>query len=88
MVRIKDIPKVDRPREKFLKKGMQVYLEGKLRNRSWEDKEGNKKYRTEIVGDNFMLLGKKEDNSSGASSANQDGGDPIPSNDPTDDLPF
>src|SRR5574344_1051868 len=35
--------------EKFLKKGMQVFIEGKLRNRQWEDKEGNKKHSVEIV---------------------------------------
>ena len=46
--------------EKFLKKGMQIYLEGKIRTRSWNDKEGNKHYTTEIIGDNFTMLGKRE----------------------------
>ena len=35
--------------EKYLKKGMQIYVEGKLRTRSWEDKEGHKRYTTEVV---------------------------------------
>jgi single-strand DNA-binding protein len=47
--------------EKFLKKGATVYLEGKIRSRSWEDKEGNKKYITEIVGDNLTMIHKKDD---------------------------
>src|SRR6478735_450377 len=43
--------------EKYLKKGSQLYVEGKLRTRSYEDKEGNKKYVTEILGENFNFLG-------------------------------
>lgn len=73
--------------EKLLKKGAQVYIEGKIRTRSWQDKEGNKRYTTEIVGDNLTLLGKKEDNNAGSSSAGQEI-DPVASNDSTDDLPF
>lgn len=76
--------------EKLLKKGMQVYVEGKLRTRSWQDKEGNKRYTTEIVGDSLTLLGKKEDtnNSNMASSSPGQDSDSITANDPTDDLPF
>ena len=44
---------------KFLKKGSQVYVEGKLKTKSWEDKDGNKKFATEIVGDNLVMLDKK-----------------------------
>ncbi len=44
---------------KFLKKGSLVYVEGKLRTRSWEDKDGNKKFATEIVGENLVMLEKK-----------------------------
>ncbi|MFM2019038.1 MAG: hypothetical protein RL007_2694, partial [Bacteroidota bacterium] len=36
--------------EKYLRKGQQVYIEGKIRSRNWEDKEGNKRYTTEIFG--------------------------------------
>ena len=78
--------------EKFLKKGSQIYLEGKIRTRSWEDQTGNKKYTTEIVADTFNMLSKRDD------SAQQQ---PLPSNqrpnttaqnsppvDEADDLPF
>ncbi len=51
--------------EKFLHKGKQVFIEGKLRTRSWEDKDGNKKYATEIVADNITLLGRREDDENG-----------------------
>lgn len=47
--------------EQFLRKGMQIYLEGKIRTRSWED-NGTKKYITEIVADNFQMLGSRADN--------------------------
>ena len=46
---------------KFLQKGKLVYIEGKLRTRSFEDKEGVKKYTTEIVAENFTMLGRKSD---------------------------
>jgi single-strand DNA-binding protein len=46
---------------KFLQKGKLVYIEGKLRTRSFEDKEGIKKYTTEVVAENFTLLGRKTD---------------------------
>jgi single-strand DNA-binding protein len=47
--------------EKFVKKGSQLFIEGKIRTRSYDDREGNKKYITEIIGDNMQLLGKKGD---------------------------
>ncbi len=50
--------------ERILKKGSNVFIEGKLRTRSWEDKEGNKRYTTEIVVENFQLLDKKDPSSS------------------------
>ena len=46
--------------EQYLKKGSLIFLEGKIRSRSWDDKDGNKKYMTEIVADNFTMLDKKE----------------------------
>jgi single-strand DNA-binding protein len=69
--------------EKYLKKGMTIYIEGKLRTRSWDDKEGHKRYTTEIVGDTFTILSKKETNSS---SGNDDAGHGGPKT--GDDLPF
>jgi single-strand DNA-binding protein len=50
--------------EKYLKKGAQVYIEGKLRTRQWQDKDGNNRYSTEIVGDSLQMLGRKDNNSS------------------------
>lgn len=46
--------------EKLLKKGMQVYIEGKLQTRQWTDKEGHKRNVTEIVGEQFTLLQRRE----------------------------
>ena len=48
--------------EKYLRKGMQIYVEGKIRSRSWEDQNGQKRYTTEIVADVVRLLGRKADN--------------------------
>ena len=47
--------------ERFVKKGTQLYVEGRLRTRSWDDQTGNKRYTTEILVDNLQLLGKKAD---------------------------
>ena len=47
--------------EKFVKKGTQVYIEGRIRTRSWTDQTGNKRYTTEIVADSLQLLGKRGD---------------------------
>ena len=70
--------------EKFLKKGMTIYIEGKLRSRSWDDKEGNKRYTTEIVGDTFTILSKKEGGNPSVNTA-----DGLSSGSKTgDDLPF
>lgn len=55
--------------EKYLKKGMTIYMEGKLRTRSWDDKEGHKRYITEIVGDTFTVLNRKENS---VASSNDD----------------
>jgi single-strand DNA-binding protein len=47
--------------EKFVHKGSQIYVEGKLRTRQWNDQSGNKRYTTEINADNIQLLGKRPD---------------------------
>lgn len=49
--------------QKYLHKGSLVYIEGRLRTRSWEDKEGNRKFATEVVGDNLIMLDKRTDGS-------------------------
>ena len=46
---------------KYLQKGKLVYIEGKLRTRSFEDKSGIRKYTTEVVAENFTVLGRKTD---------------------------
>ena len=47
--------------EKYLKKGDKIYIEGKLRTRSWQDQQGNNRYNTEIIADNMTMLGKATD---------------------------
>ncbi len=61
--------------EKYVHKGTQLYIEGKLRTRSWTDQTGNKKYTTEVTVDNLQLLGRKSDNS-GAQEGGQGYGQP------------
>lgn len=56
--------------EKYVKKGSQLYIEGRLRTRSWDDQTGNKRYVTEIVADTLQLLGRKSDSQG---SGNQNG---------------
>ena len=56
---------------KYLQKGKLVYIEGKLRTRSFEDKEGHKKYTTEVVAENFTMLGRKSDFENGNGLPNQ-----------------
>lgn len=46
--------------EKFLKKGMKIYVEGRLKKGSWQDKEGNTRYNVEIIGDEMTILSKPE----------------------------
>jgi len=44
----------------YLKKGSQVYVEGRLQTRKWQDKDGNDKYTTEIVADRMQMLGSRQ----------------------------
>lgn len=90
--------------EKYVKKGTQVYIEGKLRTRSYDDASGNKRYVTEIYADELQLMGRKSDNpaaseggytqpaQSSASSMGQSAGNAPSSfmsdNDDASDLPF
>ena len=75
--------------EKFLKKGSQVYVEGRLRTRSWDDKEKVKRYITEIVAENLVLLGKKDTSQTPPdNSKSTDNNAHTSSNTSTDDLPF
>lgn len=81
---------------KIVHKGARIYIEGKLQNRMYEDRDGNKRYQTEVVADSIILLDSKDnkqDNRSSearhskANSADQDYSAP-PVNSPEDDIPF
>ncbi len=87
--------------EQFLHKGSQIYIEGKIRTRSYDTKEGQKKYITEIQADNFVLLGGRKEGGDGNSqaqpySSNSHPAQPVvpPITEPAaqqndhDDLPF
>jgi single-strand DNA-binding protein len=83
---------------KHLSKGRQVFVEGKLQTRSWEDQQGQKKYTTEIVANNIQFLGAPAERSEGASQGNSAGGyqnqshaadfSPEPSFDSNEEIPF
>ncbi|MGA9108663.1 MAG: single-stranded DNA-binding protein [Smithella sp.] len=72
----------------YLVKGKLVFIEGRIQTRSWEDKEGVKRFTTEIIASNMQMLDSKgqnkaEDTSFDAASASANGG-----NSPLDDVPF
>lgn len=87
--------------ERFLRKGSQIYVEGKLQTRSYEDKEGVTKYNTDVVGLNMTMLGGKSDGGGGSNQNSYNepssvketssSGSAAPSStssDDIDDLPF
>lgn len=74
--------------EKILRKGAQVYIEGRLRTRSWEDKEKIKRYTTEIVGENLVLLGKRETPGAAGNASGTESTGSTSTNSTADDLPF
>lgn len=79
--------------EKYLRKGNQIYVEGKLRTRSWEDQDGNTRYTTEVVADSMTMLGSKNENAGSAPPAVTGNGNSEQDNianldEETDDLPF
>lgn len=79
--------------QKYLHKGSLVYIEGRLKTRSWEDKEHNKKFATEVVGDNLIMLDKRSEGGHGGSGADIDGitntdSDIPPMDEGSEKLPF
>tara|TARA_Y100000992_G_scaffold190618_1_gene129267 strand:- start:759 stop:1172 length:414 start_codon:yes stop_codon:yes gene_type:complete len=72
--------------ENYLKKGSQVYIEGKISNRSYEDKDGVKKYISEVVGRDITLLGRAPD-SAGQNQTNETN-EAKKEDTVEDDLPF
>ncbi len=82
--------------EKYVKKGTKVYVEGKLKKRSWQDKEGNTRYTTEVVADELTILSSRNDQAQQGQQApySSQGTPQAPSkvddiiNKDQDDLPF
>lgn len=79
--------------EKYLRKGTKIYVEGKLKKRSWTDKEGHQRYATEVVGEDLTILSRPENQDRQSNYGNE--GKPNPpapltgiSSDSSDDLPF
>ena len=83
----------------YLKKGAQVYIEGRLQTRKWEDKSGQERYTTEIVANEMQMLGSRGDGTTGtpnddhsgeARSATDSSGSGASGGDPDldDDIPF
>jgi len=75
--------------EKYLDKGRQVLVEGKLRTNSWQDKDGNKRTTTEIEAVNIILIGRREEYGAGAEPSDSEprGGGPAGGEFPPDDEP-
>ncbi|MFV1997724.1 MAG: single-stranded DNA-binding protein [Acidiferrobacterales bacterium] len=82
----------------YLKKGSQVYIEGRLQTRKWQDKEGNDRYTTEIVANEMQMLGSRQGGGAPAEDFNQDksyskpkaetASTPAGGGDFDDDIPF
>ncbi len=78
----------------YLTKGKMIFVEGRIQTRSWDDKEGKKQYRTEIVCDNFQMLGSKGDGGGRAGGATPatdpgySGGEGAGDSLGDDDIPF
>lgn len=75
---------------KYLHKGSLIYLEGRIKTRSWTDKENNKRYTTEIVADNFTMLDRREGTAPAPAPSDLPASPPSPTleEDSSDDLPF
>ncbi|RFC55376.1 single-stranded DNA-binding protein [Brumimicrobium aurantiacum] len=86
--------------EKYVTKGQKIYIEGKLKTRSWQDESGATRYSTEVVADNMTMLSSRNENSANTPSNQPDfntGNTPskpkpmdssVLSDDDDDDLPF
>ena len=83
----------------YLRKGSQVYIEGKLRTRKWQDRDGNDRYTTEVIADEMQMLGGRGGGGMGGGGmgGGRSGGDPGPGSAPPrqnapddfdDDIPF
>ena len=96
--RIKLLGKQAESLQDYLKKGKQIYVEGRLETRSWDDKDGQKRYMTEIIADRIQLLGSAGGGRGSSSRGGDDMGDPfddhgggggsMPGDVADDDIPF
>ena len=80
--------------QKYLHKGSLIYVEGRLRTRNWDDKEGHRKFATEVVGDNLIMLDKRAEGggipgSGGAQGFDGGGPEDLPGlSDASPDMPY
>ena len=73
----------------YVKKGQQLYVEGRLQKRKWQDKDGIEKYSTDIISDSFTFVGSKSDTQSfDQSSKANESFDQTPATHNDDDIPF
>ena len=72
----------------YLKKGSQVYVEGRLQTRKWEDRDGNERYTTEIVATDMQMLGGRGGDAPSSPPPDYSQADSGPSGDFDDDIPF
>jgi single-strand DNA-binding protein len=92
--RIKLLGKQAESLNEYLKKGKQIYVEGRLETRSWDDKDGQKKYMTEIIADRVQLLGSRDGGGGRSRTADDydvgghDSGPVSGAEAPDDDVPF
>jgi single-strand DNA-binding protein len=71
----------------YLRKGSQVFVEGKLRTRKWQDKQGNDRFTTEIIADNMQMLGGRAGGAPAASGADRGSGASTPPREDYDQSP-
>jgi len=81
--------------KKFLTKGRQVFIEGSLRTRQWQDQQGQKRYSTEVVARDVRFIGGRPAGAGGGFERPEDAGAPVGADDnvdfgsgPDDDIPF
>src|SRR5690606_23604771 len=73
---------------KYLRKGSQVYVAGRLRTRKWQDRDGNGRWTTEVIANDMQMLGGRPGAGAPARSQEQSGPSSPPAEDFDDDIPF